>query len=287
MTHDEKNDEKLLKQTSPLIKYARIFMLLWGIVFVVPAVWFLLTYANNVKEFAVVSAVSVADGFLTEQYQSFSEKLLNKIDVEKYTSKITVPEIKFDEIQKANQKAQKASTALSKLGIKQVDKITDTTVLLQKKIDEINQKTRETTDKIKKSLNREVRQNIEKEITGLAGGQIQKQLNLTDGAYRILIGKTYGLSTEKMRENTHVVYEQLRKNKTEFFENVIDFTERSAGWIKWLSVLFVTIVLFIPPFVFFKLAKKLSGTFTQCPYCKKVFVSKQNATNLLKLIKFW
>lgn len=155
---------KLLHQTSPLIKAARIFSLLWILLIVVPAVYFAASRADSIKEFIAVKTIARANGILTEQYAAFSDKVLAGIDIEKYTAKIKVPEIKLDKAEQAAEKTKQAASKLSKLGIKEAAKIGDTSAALQKQIDSVNKQLTKTTEQIKTSLNTEIQAGLKKKF---------------------------------------------------------------------------------------------------------------------------
>ena len=282
---DEKN-EKILAQSQPLMKYARLFALIWTVCVLLPAMTFVVMNAKNVQRYAVVKTISVADVFLADQYQTFADKALSRVDIEKYTKKITVPEIKLDKVNDVAEKTQKTAKLLSKLGVKEADKVSDTTEKLQKQVDKINKQLTETVDKIKKQLNSDVRAGLKKEIDSFAQGQIQKQLALSDGSYNALKKGYFGLCG-KTAGQTAGIYNELSTNKDGIFFKPLKHVNKWA-WAVRLALEFLALLLLaLPPFVVMKLAKKFSATFTQCPYCKKVFISKDNAANILKIVKFW
>ena len=286
-TDTNENDSKPLKQATPLIKYARLFTVAWVIAVLLPATVFTVMRSESLKQYAVVKAIAAADNLLAEQYQSFAGKALTRIDVEKYTNKIAVPEIKLDAVAQASEKTQKTVKALSKLGLKEADKVNETVAKLQQQVDKANKRLIESTDKIKSSLNKEVRAGLKKEIDSLMQTQIKKQLALSETSYKNLKSNAFGLTNAAERKTTAVIYGELAKNKDGIFFNAVKSVERYALAIKLAFGLVIFVVLMIPPFFVSKLAKKLSATFTQCPYCKKVFISKSNAVNILKIIKFW
>lgn len=278
---------KLLHQTSPLIKAARIFSLLWILLAVIPAVYFTVTRADSIKEFVVVKTIAKADGILTQQYAAFSDKVLNGIDIKKYTAKIKVPEIKLDKVEQAAGKTKQAAAKLSKLGIKEAAKIGDSSAALQKQIDNVNKQLTTATEQIKTSLNSEIQNGLKKEVSSLAETQIKKQLALSGTSYKNMTNGRFGLMSETDRAATKTIYDELAGNKNGVFKELFDGIEKYYRFVFYAVVALVLIVTLIPPFVVMKLAKKFSAVFTQCPYCNKVFMTKKNKLSLLKLFKFW
>ncbi|MBR1777225.1 MAG: hypothetical protein IJ752_01390 [Alphaproteobacteria bacterium] len=289
-TVTEGEEYKVLKQKSPLVKAANIFSLIWIVAVTCPALYFVISHADAIREFAVVAAVGKTNQILTEQYNDFTDRVLKEVKIEKYTSKINIPEIKLDKIDKINEAAEqtkKVTSALSKLGIKQAAKVEDTTELLQKQVDKANQQIKTAVDQVKKTLDKEIQSGLKKEIDSLAGTQIKKQLALSDASYKNLETGKYGFMTEAENQITKAIYTELAKNKNGIFKDLIAGMEKYYKWIMAGILLLVLMVTLIPPLLVKKIAKKLSATFTQCPHCGKIFVSKANAANILKIIKWW
>ena len=120
------DEYKLLHQTSFLIKAARIFSLIWILAVIVPALYGIAKYGENIKEFAVVKTVGAANNVLADQYDAFTDKVLKSVDVDKYTAKLKIPEVKLDtskleKLTKTTDKAKKLSLTLSKFGVKEAD----------------------------------------------------------------------------------------------------------------------------------------------------------------------
>ena len=129
---------KILKQKSTPKRIAKIFTLVWIIVVMAPILYITITKDVVIKEYAVVRGVYEANNVLMEQYKDLSDKLMSKVDISKYTSKIEIPEIKLDKVNEATQTVNQATTALSKLGVKGMDKVQDTTNKLQQQVDKVN-----------------------------------------------------------------------------------------------------------------------------------------------------
>ncbi|HBO58595.1 MAG TPA: hypothetical protein DD624_01615 [Alphaproteobacteria bacterium] len=293
-TATEGEEYKLLHQTSFLIKAARIFSLIWILAVIAPAMYFIATYGESIKEFAVVRAVGTASNVLADQYDAFTDKVLKSVDIDKYTAQLKIPEIKLDtskleKLTKTTDKAKKLSSTLSKLGVKEADnvnkKITEATDTLQTQVGKINKQLKSSTDELKAALNKNVRDGLKKEVSALASSQMQKQLALSDSAYKKVVKGNYGLMSEQDRKATASVYKELKKGG--IFKNAVRKVDACYTYGFWAVLIVVLVLLLIPPFIAMKLAKKFSAVFTQCPYCNKVFMTKGNGVNLLKLIKFW
>ena len=280
---------KLLHSTPKLVKMAKLFSLIWILAVTVPALYFVSKNAQSLKEYAVVRAVGEANGVLSEQYDAFSGKVLKSVDVSKYTAKIKVPEIKLDkqaaQIEKTTKKTKDIASKLAKLGVKEAAKVENSADVLQKQVDKVNKQLKTATDDLKIALNKSVQDGLKKEIASLAETQIQKQLALSDSAYKKLSAGKYGLTSESGRAAT--IYRELAKNKKGVFADVVKTVDKNFRYGYWTVLALVLIVSLIPPFIVTKLAKKFSAFYTQCPYCQKVFVSKKNAFNILKVLKFW
>lgn len=288
------DEYKLLHQTSFLIKAARIFSLIWILAVIASAMYFIAIYGENIKEFAVVKTVGMANGVLAEQYDAFTDKVLKSVDINKYTAQLKIPEVKLDtskleKLTKTTDKAKKLSSTLSKFGVKEADnvnkKITEATDTLQTQVKKINKQLKSSTDELKTALNNSVRDGLKKEVTALAASQMQKQLALSDSAYKKVVKGSYGLTSEQDRKATASVYKELKKGG--IFKDAVRKIDAYYTYGFWAVLIIVSVLLLIPPFLAMKLAKKFSAVFTQCPYCNKVFMTKKNGLNLLKLIKFW
>jgi len=288
-TATEGEEYKILKQKAPLMKAAGIFFWGWFALITCPSVWFVFSHAAEIREFAIVAAVGKTNQILTEQYSAFTDRVLKEVKIDKYTSKIKIPEITLDkqleQVNKANEKTKKVASTLSKLGVKQAAKVEDTTDLLQKQVDKVNEQIKTTVDQTKQILDKEVQAGLKKEIDSLAGTQIKKQLALTDASYKNLEKSKYGFMTEAERQITKTIYTELAKNKNGIFKDLIAGMEKYYKWILVAVCLLVAIITMLPPILFKKIAKKLSATFTQCPHCGKIFISKANAFNILKMLK--
>ena len=122
---------KILKQKSTPKKMAKCFIVLWVLCVMTPVLYFSLTKSVQIKEYAVVKGFYEANAVLMKQYNDFSNQVISSIDIAKYTSKIDIPQIKLDKVSQASTKVNQTTQALSALGVKGVDKVTDTSAALQ------------------------------------------------------------------------------------------------------------------------------------------------------------
>lgn len=276
---------KILKQKSTPKKIAKCFIVLWVLCVMTPVLYFSLTKSVQIKEYAVVKGFYEANAVLMKQYNDFSNQVISSIDIAKYTSKIDIPQIKLDKVSQASTKVNQTTQALSALGVKGVDKVTDTSAALQQQIDKANAQIKDATLKAQKALQTDIQSALKKEVTTLANGQVQKQLNLSNKAYKIFSAGNFGLLKGEARANTSLIYSELAKNSKGVFKDGISLIDKYFKWISWAVSALLFIILLIPVVLAWWIAKKLSANFTECPYCGKVFLSKAGKFNLLKMLK--
>lgn len=276
---------KILKQTSTPKKIAKILILVWTVCVIAPVMYVCLTQAVLLKDFAVVKGVNMLNGLLQSQYTNLTNDVIQKVDIQKYTSQIKVPEIKLDQVTETTEKVAKASGALAKLGVKNADKIEDSTKALQKKLDKANAQLQTSIEQIQKTLQADIQTALKKELTGLADTQVQKQLGISSSAYARLVKGDFGFKTQTEREATTMIYQELAQAKKGLLTSALSYLDCYFNWVKWIVTILVLVVLLVPVVLIWWIAKKLSANFTQCPYCGKVFLSKAAKFNLLKLFK--
>ena len=276
---------KILKQKSTPKRIAKIFTLVWIIVVMAPILYITITKDVVIKEYAVVRGVYEANNVLMEQYKDLSDKLMSKVDISKYTSKIEIPEIKLDKVNEATQTVNQATTALSKLGVKGMDKVQDTTNKLQQQVDKVNAQIKEITTKTRALLESDIQAMLKKEINTFVDEQLRKQLGLTEGSFKAFTNQYFGWKTEEERKATTTIYNDLAKGSTGIFRKFLPLLDKYFKWISWGFNALIFIILLIPIVAAWYVAKKLSANFTECPYCGKVFLSKAAKFNLLKLFK--
>ena len=275
----------LKKQKSTPKKIAKILILIWVLAVMTPTLYISLTKSVQIKEYVIVKGIYEANEILMKQYRDFSNQLISKVDVSKYTSKIEIPEIKLDKVSQTTQKVEKTASALSKLGLKGADKVQESTNALQTQVNKINQQIQEITQKTQKILQTDIQKMLKKEVATLADTQIQKQLNLSNQTYQSFSSEAFGLMTEDKRQITSIIYSELANGATGIFKDGISLIDKYFKWISWGVSALLFILMLIPVVIVWWIAKKLSSNFTECPYCGKVFLSKAGKFNLLKMFK--
>ncbi len=272
---------KVLKQKSTPKKIAKVFICLWVVCILAPTLYWTWTRAESIKEYAVVKAVAVANDALKKQYESVTDDVLKSININKYTSQIEVPEIKLDKLNAVSDKTQKAAGALAKLGIKEAAGVEKTTAELQNKINDVNNKLKASAKKVRTTLQTDITAALQKELSGFADTQIQKQLGINASAYQIIDAHHFGLT----QQNTRTAYQALSQAKVGFLSDTLTWVNTYFKWILWGVMALIALIGLVPVFIVWTIAKKLSANFTECPYCGKVFLSKKSKLNLLKLFR--
>lgn len=278
---------KLKKQTSRAKKIAWVFSFLWIIFAIFPAVNYFYKNSSAIRNFVVVSGVYEANKVLMDQYNDLSNNLSKNINISKYTAKISVPEIKLDKVSAKTEKVSKTANLLSKVGVKGAGKVADTSEALQKQVDKVNKEIKEKAEDIAKTLERDLDKALKDELKSFGQNQMQKQLNLSDANYKNLTSGNYGIMTDGARKISASIYAEISKTKIAVVKNLMTQINTYYNWISYGVMALIILIGLIPVIVSLKIAKMLSTTFTTCPYCGKIFVSKQAKLKLLKLIKFW
>ncbi len=276
---------QLLKQKSTPKKIAKILIFLWTVCVIVPAMYICLTQSVLLKEYAVVKGVGTLMGLLQTQYTDLTNDVINRVDIEKYTSQIKVPEIKLDRVNETTDKVAQVSGALAKFGVKNADKVENSTKLLQEQLNQANNKLQTSVKQIQRTLETDIQTALQKELSDLADNQVQKQLGISQSAYTRLTAGSYGLTDESGRLATNEVYQELSGANDGILAGGLTYLNTYFEWIKWTVTILVLFVLLIPVVVVWWIAKKLSSNFTECPYCGKVFLSKKAKLGILKLFK--
>lgn len=276
---------KVLKQRSIPKTIAKVFILIWTLIVIAPVMYIILAKGDSIKEYAVVKGVAMTHGLLQTQYESLTSDVLSKVDIKKYTDKIQVPEIKLDKITETNQKVNQASAALARFGVKDAQKVADTSKALQAQVDKVNKQLQQATAQVQKTLESDIQSALKTELSNVANTQVQKQLGLSQSAYNALVNGKYGIATDAARKQTSQLYQALSQAKKGFLKPALTYLDNYFKWILWGLAAVVFILLLVPVVIVWWVAKKLSATFTQCPYCNKVFLTKAAKFNLLKMLK--
>lgn len=281
------DEYKVMHQTSTAKKIANVFSFLWIVCITLPLCYVIYTKADAIKEFAVVKGVYEANKALMDQYTTLSNDLVKKININKYTSKIKVPEIKLDSVVEKTEKVNKTANILSKVGVKEATKVADTTSALQKQVDKINTQIKTSTENIAKTLQSDLTGALKEELSEFGSSQMQKQLSLTDASYKNLVADRYGIMTENQRKITSSIYKEFSNSKVSVVKNVMSSINKYFKWITLGVVVLAFIITLIPVIIARKIAKIFTKNFNKCPYCGKVYFSKQGKLGLLSVLKFW
>lgn len=281
------DEYKVLKQKSKAKKIAWVLSILWIVLAVVPVLDFVYKNSNSLRDFVVIKGVYEANSALMSQYNTMSDDLLKSINVSKYTSKIDIPEIKLDKISGKTDKVAKTANVLSKFGVKGADKVADTSAALQKQVDKINNEIKEKTQSVSKALEQDLNKALRQELKSFGEKQMQKQLQLSDANYKNLLAGRYGIMTDGERKISSSIYAELSKNKSSTVKGVISYINKYYKWISYAILALIVLVGLVPVVIMLKIAKMFTNNFTQCPYCKKIFLSKKAKLGILSKFKFW
>ncbi|MBD5398326.1 hypothetical protein HDR60_02365 [bacterium] len=281
------DEYKVMHQKSTAKKIANIFSFLWIICVTLPVCYVIYTRADAIKEFVVVKGVYEANKALMDQYTTLSNDLVNKININKYTSKIKVPEIKLDTVVEKTEKVNKAANILSKVGVKEATKVADTTSALQAQVDKINNQIKTSTENITKTLQSDLTSALKTELSEFGSNQMQKQLSLNDTNYKNLVADRYGIMTENQRKITSSIYKEFSNSKVSGVRNVMTAINKYFKWFALGVLVIVFIITLIPVIIAKKIAKIFTKNLNKCPYCGKVYFSKQGKLGLLGFLKFW
>lgn len=277
--------DKLLKQKSTPKKIAKIFALIWIVCLICPVMYLLYAYTGAVKEFMVVKGLAEVNNTLTTQYEQFTDSLLSGINLKGLSDKIKIPELKTDSLEKSLQQIEAASALLKKTKLVKTDQLDNTVKEIEGKINQLNAQMKQTVEEVQKTVQKQLQADLKKQISSFAGTQVQKQLGLSDTAYTVLRKESFGLFSAEGRKASSSVYAELVKNKDGFLSGSLKIVDRYFVWVICVIAVLALVILLIPVFLVFWVAKKLSATFAECPYCGKVFLSKQGKLSILKVLK--
>jgi hypothetical protein len=278
---------EVMKQRQGAKTFAKVFVILWALLVSAPLTWWIYSHSSDVRNYAVVRTVYETNKVIMDEYRELSSRVVSKINISKYVSKIEVPEVKLDKATDAAAKANKAAGLLAAVGVKGADKAADATAALQKQVDKINAQIKDGTDKLAKTLASDINAAIKKELDSLAQNQMQKQLKLSDANYKLLVAGRYGILSESERKASKSIYAEFSKNDLPAVRNVLELINAYFAWIA-LGLAGVALLLsLVPAFLVWKVCAAISKSFTKCPYCGRVFVSKAGKLGILKLFKFW
>ncbi len=295
---------KVLKSNSKIKKRAYIIAAIWCALIIAPTAYVVAMHSASLKNFIVVYGVAEMNSALTEQYETLIDSTLAKIKLDEkidaVAAKIKLPEIKIDKITDTTSAVSGATKTVGKVagiagafGVKTggLDKAVSDVANINDKIDKAVRSANDEMAKAKGKLASQLKQDIEPmikaEIKKTADGEIQKVLKLSDKNYANFVAGRYGVLTDTSRAYTDAIYNEFLQNKTQGLKFILPLVEKYFGWIKLAFILVAIAVAFIPVMLMMKYVKMITSSFSKCPYCGKIYISKANAFNMLGILKFW
>lgn len=295
---------KILKANSKIKKIATIIALIWAIVVIVPVSYVVFLHGKSLKNFVVVYSMDKMNSALTQQYETLINATLQKIQLDKkidsIVGKIKIPEIKIDKITDKTSKVSKATKKLGKIsGIagqfgvkssgfnKQISNVSDINAKIEKSVKSANAEIVKSKDKLTQQLKKDIEPMIKSEIRKIADREMQKVLKLSNRNYANFVSGRYGILTPLKRSYTNAIYIDFLKNKTQGLKFILPLVEKYFSYIRLAFVAIAIVITLIPILLMFGYVKKVTSVFSKCPYCGKIYFSKANAFNLIKLLQFW
>jgi len=295
---------KVLKANSKIKKIAMIIAIVWSFIVIAPVAYVIFLQSRSLKNFIVVYSIDKMNSALTQQYETLINTTLNKIQLDKkidsVVSKVKIPEIKVDKITNKTNKITSTTKKLNRLskvagnfGIKsanvdkQLSNINEINAKIEKSVKSANSEISKAKDKLTNQLKKDIEPMIKSEIKKIADREIQKALKLSDRNYANFVSGRYGILTPVKRSYTNAIYADFLKNKTQGLKFILPLVEKYFSYIRLVFVLLSIAVAFIPVVIMFAYVKKITSVFSKCPYCGKIYISKTNAFNILKLFQFW
>jgi len=295
---------KILKANNRIKKIATVIALVWSIVVIAPISYVVFLHGRSLKNFVVVYSMDKMNSALTQQYETLINTTLQKINLDKkidsVVSKIKIPEIKIDKITDKTSKVTKTTKKLGKIsgiagqfgvksaGIdKQISNISDINAKIEKSVKSANAEIVKSKNKLTQQLKKDIEPMIKAEIRKIADKEMQKVLKLNNKNYANFISGRYGILTPLKRSYTNAIYTDFLKNKTQGLKFILPLVEKYFSYIRLAFVAIAIVIALIPILLMFGYVKKITSVFSKCPYCGKIYFSKANAFNLIKLLQFW
>ncbi|MDR2933776.1 MAG: hypothetical protein LBU68_00640, partial [Rickettsiales bacterium] len=215
-------------------------------------------------------------------------------------AKIKIPEIKIDKITDTTSKVSGATNTVSKVasiagkfgvntgGVeKAASDIADINAKVDKAVRSANDEMVKAKNQVANTLKADIEPMIKSEIQKAADGEVQKVLKLSDKNYANFISGRYGVLTSTTRGYTDAIYNEFLQKKTQGLKFILPFVEQYFLYIKIVFILVAIAIAFLPVMMMMKYIKMITSSFSKCPYCEKIYISKANAFNVLGILKFW
>ncbi len=295
---------KILKANSKIKKIATIIALIWIITIIAPVSYVVFLHSRSMKNFIVVYSMDQMNSALTQQYETLINTTLKKIElgkkIDSVADKVKIPEIKIDKITNKTDKVSKTTKKIGKLSViagqfgvrskdfdKQISNIADINTKIEKSVKSANAEIAKAKNKLTQQLKKDIEPMIKSEIKKIADKEIQKVLKLNNKNYANFISGRYGILTPLKRSYTNAIYIDFLKNKTQGLKFILPLVEKYFSYIRLAFVAIAIVIALIPILLMFGYVKKITSVFSKCPYCGKIYFSKANAFNLIKLLQFW
>ncbi len=278
---------KIVKQSNKIKKISYLISLLWILFAVVPTIFYVNNNSQILKKFISLKGVGYINNSLVKQYDSISKSLIKHINISKYTSGIKIPEIKLDMVEKETAKVTKTAKVLSGFGIRGAEQVADKSDVLNKQVTKINAEIKAETEKLKKVLETDLEKSIKDEIANFATNQSKQVLKLSKISYYNFTNNKYGILNDADKSRTNIIYKELIKNDNVIIKNYLSNINKYFIYINYLMLILVAVIGFIPVYALLKVVKIFTKNFTTCPYCRKIFISKEAKFNILAKLKLW
>ena len=267
------SEYELLTAKSTAMKAARIFSLAWVLLVALPVGVASFVYVDDMKKWAIGYAAGEAVGALMSQYADISDRIAEKVDVNKYVAKVKLPEIKADSLLAGVEKISAQSSAVSgqvdrlasalaklpkipgvKLEVPNVSQLTsaakslsDATAGIKREAENLNANVKSSVDSVARNLARDFNAQLRAEMDSFGRDLAKKSM------------KALNIKTPPVPFYWAVVFAIL-----------------------------AFVVCLVPALLAFKVAKMFTNYLDRCPHCGKVFIARRAKQNLLKLlVKFW
>ena len=278
---------KIVKQSNKLKKITYLISLLWILCLVVPVLFYINNNSQVVKKYLSLKGVGYINNSLVKQYDSISKSLVQHINISKYTKDIKIPEIKLDKIENETKKVNKTARVLSNFGVKAASEVADKSDILNKQVAKINADIKTETEKLKRMLETDLEKSIKDEISNFASNQSKQVLKLSKINYYNFVNDKYGFMDDVSKNRTNAIYKELIKNDNFIIKNYLLNINKYFIYINYLILILVAVIGLIPVYALLRVVKMFTKNFTTCPYCRKIFISKEAKFNILAKLKFW
>ncbi len=278
---------KIVKQSNKIKKIAYLVSFLWILCVIAPSVFYVNKNSVSLKKYISLKGVGYINNSLVKQYDSISKSLVQHINISKYIKDIKIPEIKLDKIEADTAKVGKTARVLSNFGVRAAGEVADKSDILNKQVAKINADIKTETEKLKRMLETDLEKSIKDEISNFATNQSKQVLKLSKISYYNFVNNKYGIIDDAGKNRTNIIYKELMSNDNFIIKNYLLNINKYFIYINYLMLILVVVVGLVPVYALLKVVKMFTKNFTTCPYCRKIFISKEAKFNILAKLKFW